>query len=301
MVTPPTLEAPISQISQTPEPQQQVAPTLPVASPESLRLDKFTETYLQAPAEIDKARNGSIGEYLKLGSQGDDVLWLKNQLNVFLQSQGKQPLDTTSNTFDQKTLEAVKALQAQAGLVQDGVVGFRTMSALDKLASANSSLTESLSQIMLTQEEYNALEERDKKTLAASLSTPTNTVDPSSITQPLGDGTVTFETVAKVLRQAGFSEQDIPIFVAIAMAESSNNPSIVNEIGCVGLFQINEPVHGELLSRLGITDLTDPLQNARAAKAIYDEQGLGAWEVYTKGSYSQYLAEAEAAAASTRP
>ena len=43
--------------------------------------------------------------------------------------------------------------------------------------------------------------------------------------------------------------------------------------------------------------MEDPLQNARAALAIYRSQGLRAWGSYTDGRYRQYLTSATSAAA----
>lgn len=85
---------------------------------------------------------------------------------------------------------------------------------------------------------------------------------------------------------------DPKLMAAIAMAESSGDTNVVNSIGCVGLWQINQPVHVKANPRWTVKWLQNPLNNAIAAKAILKSQGLGAWEVYTgpdgKGSDGPY-------------
>lgn len=82
------------------------------------------------------------------------------------------------------------------------------------------------------------------------------------------------------------------LMAAIAMAESSGRTDVVNEIGCVGLWQINQPEHVKANPTWTVAWLKNPLNNAMAAKKILREQGLGAWEVYTgpdgKGSDGPY-------------
>ncbi len=85
---------------------------------------------------------------------------------------------------------------------------------------------------------------------------------------------------------AGFSNPSL--MAAIAMAESSGNATVVNSIGCVGLWQINQPVWVKSHPTWTKAWLMDPMHNATAAKVIYDAQGLNAWEAYTNGAYSRY-------------
>lgn len=75
---------------------------------------------------------------------------------------------------------------------------------------------------------------------------------------------------------------------AIGMAESSGRTDVVNSIGCVGLWQINQPVHVRNHPKWTVAWLKNPLNNARAAKVIYESSGYGAWEAYTSGAYKQY-------------
>jgi hypothetical protein len=113
--------------------------------------------------------------------------------------------------------------------------------------------------------------------------------------------------IAAYARQAGFPEHLIPTKVAIALAESSGNPSAHNPNArtgdnSYGLWQINMlgGMGPERRRQFGIQsneELFDPSANARAAKAIYDSQGLGAWSVYKSGRYKDFLGQAQAAAA----
>ena len=105
--------------------------------------------------------------------------------------------------------------------------------------------------------------------------------------------------LAGYLRQAGFSEEMIPTMIGISTAESSLdtkafNPNVNTGDQSYGLFQINMlgamgPERRALFGIKSNEELFDPLKNAKAAKAIYDQQGLGAWSVYKSGKYSQYV------------
>lgn len=79
------------------------------------------------------------------------------------------------------------------------------------------------------------------------------------------------------------------VMAAVAMAESSGRTDVVNSIGCVGLWQINQPVHVKSHPTWTVKWLQNPYNNAIAAKAIYASQGLRAWEAYTNGAYARYL------------
>lgn len=76
---------------------------------------------------------------------------------------------------------------------------------------------------------------------------------------------------------------------AIALAESGGDTDATNtnKNGSVdtGLWQINS-IHG--ISG----NLKDARTNARAAKAVYDKQGFGAWVVFNKGTYRNKLTPA---------
>jgi hypothetical protein len=83
---------------------------------------------------------------------------------------------------------------------------------------------------------------------------------------------------------------------AIAYAESGGRPTALNDRApdySVGLWQIN--YYGSM--RAGRTRefgspsalMASPTAQARAAVAIYKQQGLGAWSTYTSGAYRRYL------------
>ena len=84
--------------------------------------------------------------------------------------------------------------------------------------------------------------------------------------------------LASFARKAGFSEELIPTMVGISKAESGGNPLAFNP--------------DERRQAFGIKtneELYDPLTNFKAAKKIYDQQGLGAWSVYRSGKYKDFL------------
>jgi len=68
-----------------------------------------------------------------------------------------------------------------------------------------------------------------------------------------------------------------PLFASIALAESSGRTDIVNSIGCVGLWQINQPVHVKDHPTWSTGWLKDPANNAAAAKVLYRQSGLLPW------------------------
>lgn len=101
--------------------------------------------------------------------------------------------------------------------------------------------------------------------------------------------TISSAQVRMYAQSAGFSGSLLDTMTAIAMAESSNRTDVVNPIGCVGLWQINQPVQVKDHPTWTVAYLQNPLNNAMAAKTIYTSQGLSAWETYTNGAYKKYL------------
>lgn len=95
------------------------------------------------------------------------------------------------------------------------------------------------------------------------------------------------DQVASYLRQAGFPEEKIPLFVNIAALESGLNPGAHNPNAATGddsygLFQINMlgamgPERRRQFKLNSNKDLFDPLTNARAALEVYKSQGVNAW------------------------
>ena len=119
--------------------------------------------------------------------------------------------------------------------------------------------------------------------------------------------TLSTQEIAEGLRQAGFPEQIIPTMTAVTMAESGGDPYAYNPRGrdnSYGLTQVNMrgPLGPERRQWFGLSSndqLFDPATNFRAAKAIYDRQGLGAWGAYTNGSYKKFLGRDYAGGEST--
>ena len=109
------------------------------------------------------------------------------------------------------------------------------------------------------------------------------------------------QEIASYVRQAGFPEELVPRMVAIANAESGRIPNNRNFRGLdqsYGLFQINMlgDMGPERRRQFGIQSneqLYDPLTNAKAAKAIYDQQGLGAWTVHRSGAADRFMPTAD--------
>lgn len=110
-------------------------------------------------------------------------------------------------------------------------------------------------------------------------------------------GTVSPQEIRSLALGAGFTPDQARIMEAIAMAESSGNSSAHNKVppdNSYGLWQINMigALGPERRAQLGLSrneQLFDPATNARAAKVIFDSQGLGAWSVYRSGAYRQFL------------
>lgn len=104
-----------------------------------------------------------------------------------------------------------------------------------------------------------------------------------------------------VVTGAGFTGQDALKMFAVALAESTGDPTRVspanhNGTHDYGLFQINS-VHTALLQG---KNWQDPATNAAMAKTLYDDAGgkLTPWTTYNDGSYARYLPRAQAAAQS---
>jgi len=109
---------------------------------------------------------------------------------------------------------------------------------------------------------------------------------------------MTQQEIAQLAASVGFPDPQLA--AAIAMGESSGNPQAYNGRGndqSYGLWQIN--MRGDLgparRAQFGLSrneDLFDPTTNARAAIAIFNQQGYSAWGAYTNGSYRKFLSGA---------
>ena len=108
-----------------------------------------------------------------------------------------------------------------------------------------------------------------------------------------------FEELELLARQAGFESNISPIMAAIAMGESGGDPYAYNPDASTGdksygLMQINMlggmgPERRAAFGLRSNNELFDPVTNFKAAKSIYDSQGLGAWGAYTNKSYEKFL------------
>lgn len=105
--------------------------------------------------------------------------------------------------------------------------------------------------------------------------------------------------VARAAYEAGFRGEQLVTMVAIAFPESGLSPTAYNPRGrdrSYGLWQINmHPETGRSPSTFGLSSheqLFDPVNNAHAAKQIYNSQGFRAWSVYKNGQYRKHLTRA---------
>lgn len=101
---------------------------------------------------------------------------------------------------------------------------------------------------------------------------------------------MTRDQIRAVASAAGFQGQDLDTAVAVAMAESSDNPDAAGDPqfgGSYGLWQINLRWHPQYTAE----QLDDPQTNANAAYAIYKEAGHSfiPWSTFKTGAYLRYL------------
>jgi hypothetical protein len=117
------------------------------------------------------------------------------------------------------------------------------------------------------------------------------TAGQGGLTSVTGIGKLNFSDLVGLAQNAGFSGDDANTAAAIALAESSGNPSAVGDLnvtpgGSIGLWQINLKAHPEYTA----SQLTDPATNASAAYAIYSAAGgFSPWTTYNSGAYETYL------------
>lgn len=106
--------------------------------------------------------------------------------------------------------------------------------------------------------------------------------------------------MTKQVNVAGYNGPLDVLMGAVAMQESrGKSTSMRSDTQVYGLWQIRFPVHRAALAKIGVTSpqqLYDPLTNAKAAKMIYDSQGITAWSAFTDGNYKKFLPEAQKAA-----
>jgi Lysozyme like domain len=100
---------------------------------------------------------------------------------------------------------------------------------------------------------------------------------------------MTASEIATVAENAGFTGDDLTTAVAVALAESSGNPSAFGDAGIgqgsFGLWQINSKYHPEYGP--DFSTLYDPQANANAAFAVYSQAGnsFKPWSTFKTGAY----------------
>jgi hypothetical protein len=100
--------------------------------------------------------------------------------------------------------------------------------------------------------------------------------------------------MAQALADEGWDANVIPTMVAISMAESNCRREAMNPAGemSAGPLQVNVHKHPEF-SAVRLTSANEAYHySARAAKKIYERQGLTAWTVYKTGHYRRFMAQA---------
>ncbi len=103
--------------------------------------------------------------------------------------------------------------------------------------------------------------------------------------------------IAAAARAAGFTGIDLVTAVAISLAENQrSDPTATNRNSDgstdFGLWQINS-VHGPLLRK---GNWQNPVDNARMAKAVFDNAGgFTPWSVYKSGKYRMFVPRATSA------
>lgn len=120
---------------------------------------------------------------------------------------------------------------------------------------------------------------------------------------------LTRSELATLARNAGFTGKNVDVAVAIALAESSGNPSDHNSKGqddSYGLWQINMigslgPDRRKRFNLKSNADLFDPATNARVAYEIWKSEGWSPWTTYTRGTYKEFLTGDASADADTPP
>lgn len=109
--------------------------------------------------------------------------------------------------------------------------------------------------------------------------------------------TLSAREIAGYAKAAGFHGKGLQTAVAVALAESSGRTSVVNSIGCVGLWQIYQSVHVKAHPNWTTAWLKNPANNARAAYVLSNGgTNWHPWETYTNGRYLIYMSRAASAA-----
>lgn len=109
-------------------------------------------------------------------------------------------------------------------------------------------------------------------------------------------GAIAGHLVVAYANAAGFINEDLLISAAVAKAESGWDPSnryVTSEEDSRGLWQINTYAHPEF----NLSRLFEPDYNAGAAWVVWHNAGnrWRPWTTYTRGTYLQYLPDAQQA------
>lgn len=101
---------------------------------------------------------------------------------------------------------------------------------------------------------------------------------------------LTTDQMIKLLLDAGVPNDalKLPVWLACAEAESSLRTDVVNSIGCVGLFQINQPVHVGAHPTWTTEWLKNPVNNVAAAKVLSSNwTNLDPWKSSRAGRFAK--------------
>lgn len=102
--------------------------------------------------------------------------------------------------------------------------------------------------------------------------------------------TFTFGQLETLWINAGGSPAVAPLMAAIALAESSGDPSKTNSTDnhgtqtSWGLWQVSDGTHNQ-----PVNGILNPNTNAQQAVKKYRVQGLTAWGTYTSGAYKKFM------------
>ena len=102
-----------------------------------------TSMYINTAEEIAGIPVSYPGYPLRVGSVGEDVVKIQEQLNTISDNFPLIPKLTADGIFGERTQEAVKTFQSVFGLTQDGIVGSRTWYRIQEIYVAVTRMAES--------------------------------------------------------------------------------------------------------------------------------------------------------------
>lgn len=110
---------------------------------------------------------------------------------------------------------------------------------------------------------------------------------------------LTWEEMIAAVASGGWPQKLWAEAAATAASESSRNPFIYNTYkrGHFGLFQISRSAWPDFFTGANAANWVNPVENAAKGYEIYRQQGWGAWEAHSNGTYLANLAQAKAAVA----